>query len=139
MKTVLLVDDDQELLKSLGAVLDRIGHRVIAKSGAQAALSDLREGAPVDLVIADYCMPEIDGMEFLIQLKRMLPKVPVIMLTGYGAVETYLKALSIGAFEYVNKPVKPTELDRIIQAALASAAQERPAGRAGAGSAFDRD
>jgi DNA-binding NtrC family response regulator len=65
-------------------------------------------------------MPGMDGLEFLILLKQILPTVPVVMLTAYGAVETYLKSLSLGVFEYVNKPVKAKELGRIVNAALES-------------------
>ncbi len=118
MKTLLLVDDEPENLKCLGEVLNRMGYMVIAKPDARSALSAVRSGAAVDLIITDYRMPEMDGLEFLVLLKQSLPAVPVIMLTGYGEVETYLKSLSLGVFEYVNKPVRAKELGRIVKAAL---------------------
>ena len=123
MKTILLVDDELEILKSLGEILTRFGYQVIAKQAAQEALASVKDGTVIDLVITDYRMPGMDGLEFLNALRQMDPSVPVIMLTAYGAVESYLKSLSLGVFEYVNKPIKAKELGRIVQAAISSAEQ----------------
>jgi len=128
MKTVLLVDDELENLRSLGEILNRFGYQVIAKPDAPSALSVVNQGTSIDLVITDYRMPGMDGLEFIIALKHSLPKVPVIMLTAYGAVETYLKSLSLGVFEYVNKPVRAKELGRIVQSALESAGSQQTDG-----------
>jgi CheY-like chemotaxis protein len=119
MKTVLLVDDEIENLRSLGEILNRFGYNVIAKPDAPSALAAVRGGTHVDLVITDYRMPAMDGLDFFILLKQILPAVPVIMLTAYGAVETYLKSLSLGIFEYVNKPVRAKDLGRVVKSALA--------------------
>lgn len=118
MKTILLVDDELENLRSLGEILNRFGYRVIAKPDGQSALDTVREGTAVDLVITDYRMPGMNGLEFLTSFRQVRPEVPAIMLTAYGAVGTYLKSLSLGVFEYVNKPVKAKELGRIVKAAI---------------------
>ena len=122
-ESILLVDDELEILKSLGEILTRFGYQVIAKQSAQEALASVKDGANIDLVITDYRMPDMDGLEFLNALRQMDPSVPVIMLTAYGAVESYLKSLSLGVFEYVNKPIKAKDLGRIVQAAINSAEQ----------------
>jgi DNA-binding NtrC family response regulator len=126
MKTILLVDDEIEILKSLGEILNRFGYTVIARTEAEAALSVFREGTKIDLVITDYRMPVMDGLEFLNALRQMDASVPVIVLTAYGAVESYLKSLSLGVFEYMNKPIKAKELGRIVQAAMDSSDRSHP-------------
>jgi DNA-binding NtrC family response regulator len=102
--------------------LSALGYNVIAKPDAESAMAVIREGAKVDLVVTDYAMPGMDGHEFFSVLKRILPSVPVIILTGYGSVETYLKSLSLGVCEFVCKPIEAKELDRIVKAALDRAA-----------------
>jgi len=126
MKTILLVDDEIEILRSLGEILDRFGYTVISRTAAQDALSVVREGAKIDLVITDYRMPVMDGLEFLNALRQMDASVPVIVLTAYGAVESYLKSLSLGVFEYINKPIKAKELGRVVQAAIDSSELSNP-------------
>jgi DNA-binding NtrC family response regulator len=124
MKTILLVDDELDILNSIGEILTRFGYQVIAKPDAREALAVVRQGAKIDLVITDYRMPGMDGLEFLNALRIENASVPVIILTAYGAVESYLKSLSLGVFEYLNKPIKAKELGRIVQAALDSAGRE---------------
>jgi len=118
MKTILLVDDDPEVLRTTGSLLQKLGYQVISRPDAMSALSALREGAQVDLVITDYQMPEMTGAELIAELRRTMQDLPVIMLTAYGDVATYLTCLSYGAFDYLHKPVKRAELDRVIKAAL---------------------
>jgi two-component system nitrogen regulation response regulator GlnG len=118
MKTILLVDDDIAFLNNLEEILSMFGYKVIPKPDAESALSIIQEGIAVDLVVTDYRMPGMNGHEFLYALKKLLPSVPAIMLTRHSTVETYLKSLSLGVFEHLNKPVETKELGRIVEAAL---------------------
>jgi DNA-binding NtrC family response regulator len=65
-------------------------------------------------------MPRLDGLEFIEQVRRLAPDLPAIMITGYGDIESYLKANSLGVFEYLNKPVNAKELRRVVRLAIES-------------------
>ncbi len=118
MATILLVDDDPDVLESLEAVLSLSGYGVITKTGATEAIRTIEDGANVDLIVTDYRMPHMDGKEFLENLRLTAPAIPVIMLSACGSVETYLVSIGLGAYEYINKPVLASELRRVVNAAL---------------------
>jgi CheY-like chemotaxis protein len=115
MKTILLVDDEPAILTVLELLLNKFGYTVVPKSNAESALFLIREGVNVDLIITDYRMPGMNGVEFIRALRRILPSVPVLMLTGDISVEI---EPGLGVFERINKPVLGKELDRIVRAAL---------------------
>jgi CheY-like chemotaxis protein len=115
MKTILLVDDEPAILTVLELLLNKFGYIVIPKSNAASALFLIREGVNVDLVITDYRMPGMNGIEFIRGLRRILPLVPTLMLTGDITVEI---EPSLGVFECINKPVLGKELERIVRSAF---------------------
>ena len=118
METILLIDDDPAVLSYLEDTLSTFGYNVIPRPDARSALSVIREGTKVDLVVTDYSMPGMGSPEYFTALKQALPSVPVIILTGYGSADIERNLLSIGQFEYASKPVEARELDRIVKAAL---------------------
>jgi len=118
MKTILLVDDEPEVLNILAELVNGFGYTAMPKPDAESALSAVREGAVVDLVITDLRMPGMSGSELLPVLRKLLPAVPIIMLTANGSVESYIQSRSDGVFEYINKPVQAKELRRIVKAAF---------------------
>ncbi len=130
IKTILLVDDEPENRRSYEEILNDLGFKVIAEAGGESALSVVREGFPIDLVITDYRMPGMNGLDFITSLRGLLPKIPVIMITAFGDIETYFQSFSLGVFEYVNKPVTKEEFERIVKAALAGP-HRGPAGPGG--------
>jgi DNA-binding NtrC family response regulator len=113
MKNILVVDDEENARIALSKILSREGYAVASAANGYEALNYLR-GKEVDLVITDINMPEMNGMEFLRELGKVHPAVNVIMITAYGEVESYIEAMDLGVFEYINKPVKIDELKKII-------------------------
>jgi DNA-binding NtrC family response regulator len=117
MKTILLVDSDIESLESIAGILTRLGYGVIAMQSGPSALRVIKEGMPIDIVVTASRIEGMDGLEMLRVVKKTAPLIPQIMITADASIENYLKALSLGVFEYLNKPVKPHELGRILKGA----------------------
>lgn len=113
MKRILVVDDEENARIALSKILTHEGYDVASASNGHEALNYLR-GKEVELIITDINMPEMNGMAFLRELNRSHPASNVIMITAYGEVESYIEAMNLGAFEYINKPVKLEELNKII-------------------------
>ncbi len=117
-KTVLIVDDEQENLRTYEEILEDMNCGVLMRSDGGSALALLSEDRAIDLVITDYRMPGMNGIDFVTELRRFRPFVPVVMITAYGNIETYLHSVSLGVFEYVHKPVRKEEFERIVKHAL---------------------
>jgi two-component system response regulator (stage 0 sporulation protein F) len=113
LKRILVVDDEENARIALSKILTREGYEVASAGNGYEALNYLRD-KEVELIITDINMPEMNGMAFLRELNRSHPASNVIMITAYGEVESYIEAMNLGAFEYINKPVKFEELKKII-------------------------
>jgi len=120
MDKVLVVDDEPSVLAAFEAVLSAAGHEVVTSRAAEAALRRL-ENEPFDLVILDICMPGLNGLDALRQIKRRQPKLAVIIMTGQGTMETAVEATKLGAFDYQLKPPDPDEMMRAVEKALEGA------------------
>lgn len=116
-KRILVVDDEENARVALSKILSREGYDVVSACNGTEALANLRS-KDVDLIITDLNMPEMNGLTFLRELKSRHPASDVIMVTAYGEVESYLEAMSLGVFEYINKPVKYEELKTVIDKIL---------------------
>jgi CheY-like chemotaxis protein len=118
IKTILVVDDEPENRRIYSEILSDLGYKVIDEPDGASALSDIRQGEKIDLVITDYKMPDMNGLELAATLRNILPSIPVLMLTAYASIENYFQSLSLGVFEYINKPVGRIEFIRIVRMAL---------------------
>jgi len=114
---VLIAEDEANLRLVLQKELERIGYRVQVAPDGEAALRKLEE-SNVDVLLCDINMPRIDGMELLRRVHERPNPPEVIMLTGQATVETAVEAMKLGAYDYLTKPYRITELDvRVRQAA----------------------
>ncbi len=119
---ILIVDDERDFVEVLSLRLTDAGHRVKAAYSGKEALSILAETEPealpdIDVIILDIKMPGMDGIETLKLIKAKYPVVEIILLTGHGAVDTAIKGLKSGAFDYLLKPADFEELTSKVQAA----------------------
>ena len=111
---VVIIDDAKFMRKVLKDILEREGFEVIEFESASKALIDIpRIG--VDAVLVDYEMPEMDGLEFIDKFKPQVREIPTVMLTTDTNVNVALKAIRMGAADFLNKPVKSDELIYIIK------------------------
>jgi len=103
-KQILVVDDEERIRQSLNGVLKDEGYEVLeVKDGAQA-LKQI-EVEPPDLILLDIWMPGMDGMETLERIKKQIPNLPVIMISGHANIELAVKATKLGAYDFIEKPL----------------------------------
>jgi len=114
---ILVVDDEEGARELFNAILTDEGYDVLLADSGAAALTLFRNN-PFNLVITDIKMPVMDGLQLLQEIRKIGSKTDVIMVTAYGEVESYLKAMSLGAAEYINKPIRIKELKRIVHKVL---------------------
>ncbi len=114
---ILLVDDDQIILDSLGSFLRQDGFDVTAVATVAQAVDCLQAGR-YDLVITDVSMPDRDGFELLRQAKGHAPDAAVIMITGYGTIESAVEAIKLGAYDYLTKPIIDDDVRLAVRRAL---------------------
>ncbi len=104
VKQILVVDDEERIRQSLNGILKDEGYEVQeAKDGTQA-LKQV-ESDPPDLVLLDIWMPGMDGMQILERIKAQIPNLPVIMISGHGNIELAVKAVKLGAYDFIEKPL----------------------------------
>ncbi|HEX9484818.1 MAG TPA: response regulator, partial [Gemmatimonadaceae bacterium] len=117
MATILYLDDEPAIGLILEDTLERSGHAVVGSTTVAEALRALSEH-DVDLIISDYRMPGLTGLEFLELLREEGISVPLIMLTGYATIEHAVASIKAGAIDYITKPVSPEQLELAVSQAL---------------------
>ena len=120
MGKVLIVDDDVTFCLMLETLLSKHGYTVTQSFSYNEGRKKFLEFQP-DLVLTDLRLPDHDGLELLKLLKNESSRVPVVLMTSYGDIRTAVKAMKMGAFDYVTKPVNPDEILATVKRALRSA------------------
>lgn len=116
--TILVVDDEQDLLQLMKRTLaPDLGCTVLTALSGQEAVQIVRE-QPVDLVLADIKMPDMDGLELLEHLRQGHPQLTVVLMTAYGCIELAVQAIKTGAYDFITKPFDHDSLVLILSKAL---------------------
>ena len=117
MANILIVDDEEDILETIPDVLKKWGHNpLVAKNGIEG-LQIFKE-YPVDFVITDMKMPEMDGLSLLDRIQQLEKQALVILLTGYPSLDSAITAMRQGAYDYLVKPVNLDELKLRIERGL---------------------
>ncbi len=113
---IIVIDDDAVACEFLQEVLQRDGYDVSSFTSAPAALK--QNLADYDLLMSDIRMPGMDGLQFLGEIQKRWPNLPVILMTAYGSLETTMEAIRLGAWDYISKPFSPEECRALVKKVL---------------------
>jgi len=116
-RRVLVIDDDPAIVRLLRTILVREGFEVSGAEDGEAGLARASLEKP-DLVVLDFELPKLDGIEVLTRLKVDAPDLPIVMLTGHDDIKLAVRAMQLGACHYVTKPFDPDEITVVVRRAL---------------------
>ena len=105
MGSVLIVDDDDSFATAVGRILQELGHASQRAADGQEGLAKFHEG-DFDVVIADLKMPKMGGVEFIREVKKLDRDAVVMVITGFADLATAVETMTLGAYDYVEKPVE---------------------------------
>jgi len=114
---ILVIDDDKAMRDACFQILSRQGYRVELAASAKQGLI-LLERLSFDTILLDLVMPDIDGLETLKKIKALDPEIEVIIITGYGTIQSAVESIKAGAFHFLSKPFVPDDLRNLVSRAL---------------------
>ncbi len=115
--TVMIVDDEANMLRTVESILRAEGFQVVAAASGRAALEKLAT-QPVQVILTDARMPAVDGFELLAETRQRYPHIPVVMMTAYATPKLAVQAIKGGAADYIAKPFDPEELIHVVRTVL---------------------
>ena len=123
-RKILVVDDDKEICDILTEMLAEEGYQTFSALSGRLALDIVKKKKP-ELVLMDIKMPKMDGIEVLKRIKKIDKEVVVVMITGYGSLDTAKEAMRLGAYDYVTKPFDLDSIKVVIRDALSERKPKR--------------
>jgi DNA-binding NtrC family response regulator len=117
---VFIVDDEKRMCDSLKVLLEHRGFDVAVATSGKEALNQIAR-KDFDLFLLDICIPDLDGFYLMERIFSRSPQAPVVMMTGDASVDSAIKALKKGAYDYLKKPFEPEDLEKTIKNALRGA------------------
>lgn len=118
VRTLLVVDDEPDLREILQSSVEALGYACISAGGSLEALNIVDRVKPIHAVLCDINMPVMTGIELLAQLRAKGQDIPFVFLTGFGCEAHLLKAVQLGAFDFMQKPFNPEDLSNIVSRVL---------------------
>src|SRR5690348_7504665 len=106
MSTILIIDDNDTIRDGLAHTIKKLGHDAVTASGSAPGIEAFKLRRP-DFVITDLKMEGPSGVDVLRVLSGLDPDVPIMIITGFGTVETAVEAMKLGAFDFITKPIQP--------------------------------
>lgn len=116
-RTVLIVDDEQNMQAVMRMILEGAGHHVLVADSGEAALTHI-QNPNLDVVLSDLKMPGMGGEQFVIRCRKERPDVPVIIVTAHGTIRSAVKSIHDGAADYLTKPFEPEQLEIAVHNAI---------------------
>ena len=117
-KSILIVDDEANIRRVLGAVFSKDGYRVLTAENGKKALDIISTEPDLDVLLCDLIMPDLNGIEVLKSAREINPFLSVVMITAHGTIKTAVDAMRFGAFDYITKPFDMDEIKLIVKNAL---------------------
>lgn len=116
--TLLIIEDEERMRRLLELVLRQEGYELLLADSGEDGIRQLNNDSRIDLVVTDLQLGRTSGLDILEAAKRVLPGVPVLIITGFGTVKSAVEAMQKGAYDYISKPVDHDELKIVIARAL---------------------
>ena len=111
---ILVIDDEASQRDILTGYLKKKDYKIYSASSGKEGIEIVKSNT-IDIILSDFKMPDLSGLDVLESIRKINPEISFVMITAFGTVEDAVKAMQLGAFDYISKPVDLDELDLLIE------------------------